>query len=176
MEGKEQIEELKGKIIQLQKKIEILRQQNQRLSRFQTRVAGFAVGVAARILLGPRLVASLQAWLRAKSLEDQLPVHETADLGAAILRRVIRIGFYTIALATLPAGLLIWQNLLLHNQNKSIPIQIEQQQADTFFARRAQYLDAIYAVECGNKEGHGDCRPRAHGRARREAIHAFVKI
>ncbi len=176
MDSDKRVVELEGQVNQLQAELRNLRDQNKYLSRIRTRIAGFAIGVAARILLGPRLVASLRAWLKAKSLGDPFPLDQTADLGAALLSRAIRVGFGALVLAAVPAALLIWQNLLLRNQNESIQIQIEQQQAETLFARRAQYLDTIYAIDCSDAGGLKDCHPRAHHRARREAVLAFVEI
>ena len=44
------------------------------------------------MLVGRPLVDSLKAWLRARSLSDPLPVDETAEVMAAVLRRVVRVG------------------------------------------------------------------------------------
>jgi len=149
--------------------------------------------------MGPGLFGSLKAWLH--KLEQwrprqPLPVNETAELGAAILRRVIRVGGLGLAVAALPMLMLVWQNLLIQRQ-------VNQQASDDLIVRRAQLLATIYEEECEDIAGlegafsdiepeSGEtidqvtddtqkapgeiCHPKAPLRARQEAALAFATI
>ena len=191
------------------------------------RAGGFVARFAARTYLSSSLVDSIKAWLRArKTVRDPLPVDETAEMLAAMFRRVINVGIVGIVVAGLPLAVLLWQSLLMREQNAAIRIQNKQiqtqfeqqkglmqeqnaemreqnvairtqnetmrrqvnhQAADTLIVRRAQLLDIIY--ECEEPEVEESkvketeptaepsvCKPKAHRRARQEAVLAFVKI
>lgn len=131
---------------------------------------------------------------------------ELADLGAAIFRRFVRVGLFGLAVAALPLMLLGWQNVLIREQNaamqaqnETISKQVDQQAEDTLIVRRAQLLDTIYACKDEPQEAEQEpkpedteqepkpedaesvkatksCEPRAHIRARQEAVLAFVQI
>ena len=164
----------------------------EKATRFRSRIAGFATGFTIRILLSRALVDTLKAWLRARSYQNPAPVDETAELLAAIVRRVIRVGWIGLAIAALPMSLLVWQNILIQRQ-------VGQQASDTLIVRRAQLLETIYDCQEehqslfaesrpeGAREGESEvseketdpkskCRPKAHIRARQEAVLAFVEI
>ncbi len=192
------------RITGLEEENERLRAENERLRREReeaARAAKGAGGLAVRILLGRRLQTSFQAWLKAKSLRDPLPADETAELGAAIVRRWLRVGWWQLVLAlggAVTAGILIWQGLLIRGQieqqqaqNDLIRGQIEQQAtqierqaADTLIVRRAQLLATIYEEECQDSAASAEatfssernCAPKSHLRAREEAVLAFVEI
>ncbi len=203
----DRVAELERENEELRTNLEEVEAEKEHLARARTRVAGFATGLASRALLGPGLVGRLKVWLH--KLEQwrprkPLPVDETAELGAAILRRVIRVGLFGLLVGALPVILLLWQNFLIREQNAKIQSQIEQQASDTLIVRRAQLLDTIYDEVCepvahpvtegtspvtaGNGEeidtepdgliekSGENCRPRAHLRARQEAVIAFVRI
>lgn len=91
-------------------------------------------------------------------------------------------------------------NTQIREQNSKIQSQIDKQARDTFIVRRAQLLETIYACqeedqfeEADGTGGSGDeseaagneseipfaepsCQPKAHIRARQEAVRAFVEI
>ena len=177
-----------------------LRAEVKRLRKFEhlTKVTG---GTVARLVTGSELREAFRSWARV-TREAKIPrdlfSQESADLGTAILRRMIRVGLFGLLVAVLPVMLLVWQNLLLQRQ-------VSQQASDGLIVRRAQLLDTIYDEVCepamplGDKslstggdatahEGEGSepdtvtegaeeaCRPKTHARARREATLAFIQI
>ncbi len=114
-----------------------------------------ALGYAGRVFLGRELRSSARAWFAAASRKAPLPPDETADLLAAVVRRVIRVGAVGIIAAIAPGVLLFWQSLMMnrqnkaiHQQNETIQNQFEQQSADTLIVRRAQLLATIYDEVC----------------------------
>lgn len=169
-----------------------LRQENAelraRLERFETqlereRAAVRRVGwFGLRLFVGRDLHSAFRDWLQAKSIRDPLPVDQTATLAAALVRRLMRVSFVGLLVAALPIGLLIWQNLLFREQ-------ISQQVSDSTIVRRAQLLATIY--DCAEPEPEppsvpsmllrGEpmpeiCTPKAHSRARAEAVRAFAEL
>jgi hypothetical protein len=183
--GTEDEKALRAVVRQLENENRELRERLGNLSRRRTKVAGFAIGLASRWLLGPSLANSIKHWSRAKTLSNPLPLDETSELAAAVIRRFTRIGLVGLLIAILPIALLAWQNRLIR-------IQIDQQAEDARIARRAELIDTIYSLECpppaeageGEEEGvlfakgpgEDGCRPRTHIRARSEAALAFIKI
>jgi hypothetical protein len=147
----------------------------------------WAVGFGMRRALGPDLVDASRAWFHAKTPTDPLPADESGVFAAEILNRLIRVGILGAALAVLPTGMLIWQNVLLQDQGKILQSQVQQQQTqieqqikDTRIVRRAQLLETIYTVDC-EEPTEGDeakpiCRPKAGKRTVREAVLAFVQV
>ncbi len=86
-------------------------------------------------------------------------VDETAELGAAILRRVIRVGLFAFLVGSLAVVLPLWQNFLIRDQNAKIQKQIEQQASDTLIVRRAQLLATIYEEECEDSASQENSAP-----------------
>ena len=202
----EVVAEFKGEVRRLRAELE---KRDQKVAEFeqrdqqQARLARNAVGLGGRILVGRPLRSSFHAWLKKKSLRDPLPADETADVLAAIVRRVVRVGVVGLLVTMVPAGFLLYQSILMRQGNgaireqitlmgqgnEAIRRQIEQQAADTLIVRRAQLLATIYEEDCydaeenaadndttQNKRPDAICRPRAHARARQEAVIAFSKI
>ncbi|MCP4547312.1 MAG: pentapeptide repeat-containing protein [bacterium] len=92
-----------------------LRRENQRLVReieLYRRERKIVAGGITLVLFGPRLVASLRSWLSKTSPELPLPVDETAELAAAVIRRMISIGLIGLLFASIPSILLWKQNRL----------------------------------------------------------------
>ncbi|MGH1348734.1 MAG: pentapeptide repeat-containing protein [Nannocystales bacterium] len=92
---------------------------------------GWAGGFAARVFVGADLDQSIERWRLARQAGDPVPSPETAQVAAAVIRRVLRVGALTVALALFPTALLIWQNELLGAQNELLGTQndlIEEQQ------------------------------------------------
>ena len=94
-------------------------------NRLRARVAGFATGSAVRVLLSGPLVDSIETWIRARSLRDPVPPRETAEVMAAIVRRVIRVGLVGLAVASLPMVVLVWQGFMMRAQNTHMRTQNE---------------------------------------------------
>lgn len=79
------------------------------------------------------------------------------------------------ALAAVVAGFLLWQQVNQQSmQIQQQSTQIQQQATDNLIARRAQLLDTIFTVDCGDSDEPENCRPAL--RARTEAAIAFVEI
>lgn len=176
--------------------LERLRQENHRLRRerdLYRQEHKLLAGGATLVLFGPRLVASLKAWLRKTSRDNPLPVDETAELGAAIIRRMLGVGFVGLFFAAILPTWLLWnQNQLLDNQNQlfesqnglfarqnlALLKQFRSESEDRDIARRAQLLDLIYS--CGEQVRGDDeawgCEPAAHPMARKEAVEAFIEV
>jgi uncharacterized protein YjbI with pentapeptide repeats len=137
------------------------------------------------IFLGSSLEKSIKAWLQAVKPDNLLPIEETANVAAAVIRRMLGnrflillgslVGFTTVFL-------LIWQNSLIQRQ-------INQQGEQTNIARRAQLISILYDRDCSllpfqqstedtenNNRTMEDCPPKADVRSRTEAITAFVEI
>jgi len=152
---------------ELRKENSKLRAEVKRLRRVKGAVAS-AGGAAAKLVAGAELREAFRAWVRVTrgvQRPRDLFTAEAADLGTAIVRRMIRVGVAGLALAALPGALLIWQNILLQgqmrqqaNQLQLQETQIERQQKDTLIVRRAQLLDTIYSEDCV-EDGSGKKEP-----------------
>ena len=105
------VAELGAEVEELRDKLEEVEEERERLARAPNCTIAPASWMTSRVLLGPRLVGSLKAWLRDSSARDPLPPDETADLAAAVLRRIVRVGPVGLAVAVLPIVLLSRQNL-----------------------------------------------------------------
>ncbi len=148
--------DLRNQVKSLTAELEEIREAQEKLARRRVRVAGFATGLASRILVGPGLVRSARAWFAApKTAKEPIPVNESGDFIAAVVRRIVRVGWIGLIVAALPSAVMIWQSVLIQSQNQKIGEQIAQQgeqfqeqSADTLIVRRAQLLDTLYAQNC----------------------------
>lgn len=162
--------------------------------------------LGAKVFVGPELRKTFRSWTRAAA-GGKVPVDETADVGAAVVRRVVRVSLIGISVALLPTAMFFWQNWEIRKQSglfgeqiqkqtnqhslsmqaqtrqlEQQKAQLKQQKSDTLIVRRAQLLTTIY--DCAEEQpevGDDDyapvsCKPKAHLRARDEAVKAFVKI
>ena len=99
-----------------------LRKEVKRLRRYKKIVHGqfFLSAKIARLVtlvwFGPSLVRSIQNLLSARKKGTPLSEVELAQLIAAVIRRMLRIGLIAIVLAVLPVGVLVWQNTLMREQ------------------------------------------------------------
>ena len=172
--------ELRERVADLEKRLERSESLPQRFTKWRS--------VAVLAIAGPELRGAFKAWVEAKTLRDPLPADETADVAAAIVRRVTRVSLAGLAVAILPTVLLIWQNWEMRKQRELFSQQLEEQRAeaqrqaeDTEIVRRAQLLATIY--DCADEQSLDDegnppkiCKPAAHPRARKEAAEAFVML
>ena len=71
----------------------------------------------------------------------------TANLIAAILRRLMRVSFVFILLASIPIILIIWQNIIMERQNQSLIKQIEAQRAASSNQQVTEYLRLLLSSE-----------------------------
>ena len=99
-----------------------LRKEVRRLRRYEKIVHGqfFLSAKIARLVtlvwFGPSLVRSIQNLLNAGKTGTPFSEVELAQLIAAVIRRMLRIGLIAIVLAVLPVGVLVWQNTLMREQ------------------------------------------------------------
>lgn len=182
----------------LQRRCAALEAENDRLRRalqrkedqeqWQRQAAGNLGSLGWRLFAGVALDRALRAWVQATLEHGQLRPTETADVLAALARRVIRVGAFGLLMALIPSLLLIQQNWLMdtqndlvrqqnaffREQNQKISQQLELQSEETWLTRRGALLDALYEplADCVGE----DCPPRASQRARQEALKTLVAL
>lgn len=120
------------------KELHALRKEIKELRRYkavvekQKTVRGKFNSFIMRVWVGNDLNSAFRNFLTPSSKESgMVPVEETADLAAALVRRVIRVGLVAILLALIPSALFFWQNLIMKAQNQSLITQIEAQRSAT---------------------------------------------
>lgn len=149
-----------------------------RKERLLARVGKGAGGLSALLILGPGLSRSLYSWFREKSLKKPVSPRQTAEVVAAVIRRVTGVGLVALSLGLLPIILLWWQTSIIQSENKLLAEQVSRQARDSEIVQRSHLLATIYEEECSlPEESKGEteaCRPKAHFRARQEAVKAFV--
>ena len=102
----------------------------------------------AKLWAGPELSKSLEEWMHVRELNDSgKTITATANLIAAILRRLMRVSFVFILLASVPIILIIWQNLIMERQNQSLIKQIEAQRAASSNQQVTEYLRLLLSSE-----------------------------
>ena len=111
---------------------ELLRRENSRLLARLERLEGERqafrrVGwLGAKVFIGRDLHHSFRAWAQ-RAASGDFPVNESADLAAAIVRRVIRVSMIGVFAAGIPIILLSWQNWELRKQSQLFTRQMELQ-------------------------------------------------
>jgi len=138
------LEERDREVDELRAEVEQLREQRRQAGHLALAGGRFASWIAARVFIGWDLTGTMRTWfdalhrwLEAKAPPDSIPVAETANLAAAIVRRWLRVGLWHVVLASggvVTAGILIWQGFLIRGQikeqkaqNALIRSQLEQQ-------------------------------------------------
>jgi hypothetical protein len=102
----------------------------------QATVGGYLAYLGVLVWIGKDLSAAFRQWLQATRSGVGVPIDETAELLAAITRRLIRVGTIALVLALLPSffvALQSWlikkQNSLIAQQNASLINQIAEQRS-----------------------------------------------
>ncbi len=159
-------------------------------------LAGYQAGggLVALVLLGPGLLKAARRYFRRARAGDPLPPDETAELFAAIVRRVSAVGALGLLVAAIPTLLLWRQNALIAKQNEYFQDQnakiqnqllaqaraTQKQEADTLLVRRNELLRTIYeTVSCEPQElseGETRCPPKHPLRLRQEAVLALAQL
>jgi len=94
-----------------------------------------------KLWAGPELSKSLENWMEARESGDtDNSISSTANLLAAVLRRVMRVSFVFIFFASVPIILIIWQNIIMERQNQSLISQIEAQRTASSNQQVTGYL------------------------------------
>ena len=96
-------------------------------AKFQSSIKGKLSIFGIRIWAGPELNKAFSSFLKKDKSDGTVPVEETADLAAAVVKRFIRVGFILCLLALVPSTLHFWQNLIMKEQNASLIEQIKAQ-------------------------------------------------
>jgi hypothetical protein len=117
--------------------LDALREEVERLRKYRYAIETQAHGLGALAKLsalvwaGPGLSTAFRNWIEASgSNVGRIPVAETADLLAAVVRRLIRVGLIAMFLAIIPTVLLFWQNMIMKDQYAALIQQIEEQRRD----------------------------------------------
>lgn len=127
----------------LQKELEELREfKSNTVSK--SRIKGRISTLLVKMWIGPDLNEAFENWLNVRKLKNpKKSVTETANVMAAIVRRVIKVGIIGFALALLPAIVAIWQLWLMSKQNASIVQQIDEQRKATVTEQNSKYFDYL---------------------------------
>lgn len=101
-----------------------------------------------KLWAGPELSESLEDWMIAKQSEDtNKTITATANLLAAIFRRVMRVGFVFILVAIIPIVLIIWQNIIMERQNQSLIKQIVAERTTSSNQQVTEYLRLLLSSD-----------------------------
>lgn len=136
------------------------------------------------VLMGRGLTLGIRNMVTAWHDTGHIPVVESAEVLAAVVRRAFRIGVIGLGLTLLPTWLLWRQNQLISEQNlyfreqtDKLQEQIATEGLNTRTARRAQLLSTLYDPgPCRGEAGGATCPPLANVRSRAEAAQAFVQL
>lgn len=72
--------------------------------------------VAGVVWLGPSLTLAIHNLIKARRTDRSIPEMEVAEVVAAIVRRVLRVGLIAVIVAIVPAAIAIWQIDLMRDQ------------------------------------------------------------
>lgn len=140
----------------LVKENESLRQQLARRSWAERLVGAGAAGAASLavlVVVGPRLVDAMRRWVETHRREPgRLHVDETADVLAAIVRRVVAVGALALVAALLSTALHVHQNWLLMRQNEKLDTQNHLVEAQRRAGLMFELTSILEAVESLRKE------------------------
>lgn len=160
---------------QLEAEVRDLQAENTRLNAVvgtDLKAVSWGNRLAVLIVLGPRLASSIRRWLQATKDGPGIPDVETAEVMAAVVRRLIGNRMILIVGGMLAAIAGAVGAVLLYQQNSLFADQLEQQAEEAQTVRRTQLLALIYdkqPTEFGSL-------PVASLRARAEAARAFVAL
>ena len=120
--NKEEIDSLKRENEQLKKQLKLADMERKAFRKEHK----FVALVSTLTILGPSLSLALNNWLKAKKdFQKPFPEPETAEVLAAVIRRILRIGIFVIIATMVPIGLMVWQIVILKDQNVIITTQNE---------------------------------------------------
>ena len=130
--------------------LDALREEVVRLRKYRYAIETQAHGLGALAKLsalvwaGPGLSTAFRNWIEASgSNVGKIPVAETADLLAAVIQRLIRVGLIAVLLALVPTFLLFWQNLIMKDQYAALIQQIEEQRRDGINQQVTQHFPLL---------------------------------
>lgn len=198
------LEQLHAKVAELEADAERLAGENDDLRRENRLLLGgyqAGGGLAALVLLGPGLVRAARNYFERAKPGEPVPPRESADLFAAIVRRVVAVGVLGLLVAAVPMLLLWRQNGLIADQNeyfqdqnskiqgqllaqareaKSQAEAIRKQEEDTLLVRKNELLRTIYEKEDCDAgellEVNKKCPPLHPLRLREEAASALSRL
>ncbi len=130
-------------IAALRREVRALRRYR-KMIRAQGKILSTLGGISTLVFLGPELSVAISNWLKSKKRDhDGIPLEHTANLIAALVRRVIRVGLIVITLALVPTALLLWQNLIMRDQYSALNRQIEEQRKQTEIQQITSYFPML---------------------------------
>ena len=96
---------------------------------------------AAKVWMGPNLSRSIEEWMKVKRSSDpEKTISATANLLAALFRRVMRVSLFLVLMAIIPMFLIVWQNIIMERQNQSLISQIEAERTASSNQQVTEYL------------------------------------
>jgi len=162
-------DQLRTEVSELRAELSRLRQQ-QAIKAAAGQATGEVVGkVALSIAMGVGVRRAFERLFQAMHGGQLFPVQEMADLGAAVVRRLVFTQLLGTFIAVLPLLLLIQQNWLLTQSNTR-----DAQHARV--ARSTHLIELLYEVDCRTRLGDTSCEPLAPARLRSEAARAYVEL
>ena len=168
-EARGQRDLLRTEVSELRAELSRLRQQ-QAIKAAAGQATGEVVGkVALSIAMGLGVRRAFERLFQAMHGGDLFPVQEMADLGAAVVRRMVFTQLLGTFIAVLPLLLLIQQNWLLTESNTR-----DAQHARV--ARSTHLIELLYEVDCPSRLGDTSCEPMAPARLRSEAAKSYVEL
>ena len=130
----------KGNLSDMESELEELRKFKQGVESRSAAASNVRVFLA-KLWAGPELSKSLEAWMVARGENDAgQTITATANLIAAILRRLMRVSLVFILLASIPIILIIWQNIIMERQNQSLIAQIKAERTSSSNQQVTEYL------------------------------------
>lgn len=112
-----------------------------------------AASSKAKVLLmklwaGPGLSKSLENWIRVKDTGDSgQTIPATANLVAALIRRLTRVSFVLLFLASIPIMLVFWQIIVMKQQNETFNRQVQAQTAASSNQQVTEYLRLLMSSD-----------------------------
>lgn len=96
---------------------------------------------AMKVWMGPNLSRSIEEWMRVKRSSDpEKAISATANLLAALFRRIMRVSLFLVLMAIIPMFLIVWQNIIMERQNQSLISQIEAERTASSNQQVTEYL------------------------------------
>jgi len=162
----------------------------ERAAAAQTGAARLSTQVAWYITAGPELNKALTAWLNTWVEEQRVDIEQSADVLAAIIRRIFKVGTVGVIMALLPTTLLMMQlylmaqqnaliesqNTFFAEQNQKLERQVGAQEADVYVTRRTELVSTLNARRRCTEADPQRCAFAASDRDRNKAFTELLAL
>jgi hypothetical protein len=172
----ERIKELERELERVEQELKAYRKRAESYDR----AAGFATKTAVRFWVTESLASSIERWFAAlrkwRSEDDEaFPEAETANLVAAVIRRLTYVSAAGVLLTLVPSLLIVYQTSLLTEQNQIMERERRSSEASSRALREAQLLSTMYQRDssCQESRNNGKCPLVAPCQARLQAVSAY---